>query len=452
MFVSGSSNFLSTHDQVMSLTRDDVFAKVDELYHFRDLYLEEHPLSQADQKPVDVEKKMRETLNIVDENQKCLKNKAEYLMLKGKCLNVKSKHDEEAQEIMSKAVKLDPKQVEAWNILGECFWKKGDIDSAKNCFTGALQHSTNKVALRNLSMVLRQFGSSREEKLQYITDGVAKAKEAVNLDIADGTSWFVLGNAYLAQFFGGTQSEQVLQLCLKAYTQAEKDAVAKNNPDLHFNRSMCYLYQSDFKAALYSFITASRLDPFWDLPVSKANMLKDYLKSTDNMISTKCNLVGKTKLQKIASSISDDDLGPYGGGSYTSPLGKSIELVDKCFDDLDPGSNAGVVVNARVIGGISTDPAVPYTFFLTDRKQCCMAVCLYNAATTYGVKTADAIAIPEPYLMSVDIVAEDTIYSGAPLNYKFIRVATPMVLVVNGKKLGLDKQAPTVLKVTAQSE
>ena len=36
--------------------------------------------------------------------------------------------------------------------------------------------------------------------------------------------------------------------------------------------------------------------------------------------------------------------------------------------------------------------------------------------------------------------------------YRSIRVATPVVLVINGRKLGLDRQAPTVLSLNAMSE
>jgi len=33
-------------------------------------------------------------------------------------------------------VKLDPSRVDAWNSLGNCFWKKKDLKAAKNCFEG----------------------------------------------------------------------------------------------------------------------------------------------------------------------------------------------------------------------------------------------------------------------------------------------------------------------------
>ena len=55
--------------------------------------------------------------------------------------------------------------------------------------TGLLLQSKNKVALRNLSMVLRQMGKDPAEKAKLTEESVEKAKEAVQLDISDGTSW-----------------------------------------------------------------------------------------------------------------------------------------------------------------------------------------------------------------------------------------------------------------------
>lgn len=35
-------------------------------------------------------------------------------------------------------VKLNPSLADAWLCLGNCIWKKGDLASAKNCFSLAL--------------------------------------------------------------------------------------------------------------------------------------------------------------------------------------------------------------------------------------------------------------------------------------------------------------------------
>jgi len=64
-------------------------------------------------------------------------------MLRGKALNVLPLYDREAQENLSKAVKLDPKLSDAWVSLGESYWKNGEVDAARNCFLGALNHVSN---------------------------------------------------------------------------------------------------------------------------------------------------------------------------------------------------------------------------------------------------------------------------------------------------------------------
>lgn len=60
--------------------------------------------------------------------------------------------------------------------------------NAEILFVISLQ-SKNKVSLRNLSMVLRQLSGPPVEKIKLIEESVERAKEAVQLDITDGTSW-----------------------------------------------------------------------------------------------------------------------------------------------------------------------------------------------------------------------------------------------------------------------
>lgn len=116
--------------------------KVKSLYLFRDRYFENHAIESAINKSKDVELEMKNTLAKFDECNlyEIDGARAKYYYLKGKTFNVVDKFTPQAEELLSKAVKLEPKLIEAWNELGECYWKNDDIQQAKNCFIGALPH------------------------------------------------------------------------------------------------------------------------------------------------------------------------------------------------------------------------------------------------------------------------------------------------------------------------
>lgn len=120
------------------------------------------------------------------------KRRALIFYIEGKILNNRDKFQKEAEDFLSKAVKLDRTLTNAWNSLGESYWKKGDYEAAKRCFEGAIQHSEkpNKVSLRNLSMVLRSLKPpSFDLEKQLIEESLQKAKDSVALDVKDGMSW-----------------------------------------------------------------------------------------------------------------------------------------------------------------------------------------------------------------------------------------------------------------------
>lgn len=73
--------------------------------------------------------------------------RAKYYFLRGRALNVTQIYNKETEDLLSKAVKLDPKLVEAWNELGECYWKRDELIESKNCFTRALEY----VCIKNIA-------------------------------------------------------------------------------------------------------------------------------------------------------------------------------------------------------------------------------------------------------------------------------------------------------------
>ncbi|XP_073656803.1 tetratricopeptide repeat protein 5 isoform X5 [Tursiops truncatus] len=380
---------------------------VDRLYSFRECYFETHSVEDAGRKQQDVQEEMEKTLQQMEEVVGSVQGKAQVLMLTGKALNVTPNYSPKAEELLSKAVKLEPKLVEAWNQLGEVYWKKGDVAAAHTCFSGALTHCKNKVSLQNLSMVLRQLRTdSGDEHSRHVMDSVRQAKLAVQMDILDGRSWCecsqkisdILGNAYLSLYFNTGQNPKISQQALSAYAQAEKvDRTASSNPDLHLNRAT--------------------------------------------------GKVKTRKLQSMLGSLRPAHLGPCGDGHYQSASGQKVTLERKPLSALQPGVNSGAVVLGKVVFSLTTEEKVPFTFGLVDSDGPCCAVMVYNMVQSWGVLIGDSVAIPEPNLRLHRIQ-----HKGKDYSFSSVRVETPLLLVVNGKPQGSSSQAAATVASRPQCE
>ncbi|XP_030395423.1 tetratricopeptide repeat protein 5-like isoform X1 [Gopherus evgoodei] len=421
---------------------------VDGLYYFRDHYFESHSVEDAGRKQQDVLEEMEKTLQQMGEIDGCSQGRAWALMLKGKALNVTPDYKPQAEELLAKAVKLDPELVEAWNQLGEAYWKKGDITAAYTCFSGALGHQKNKVSLQNLSMVLRQLrAESTEQHAQNIMDSVRQAKLAVQMDVRDGRSWYILGNAYLSLFFNTGQNPSISQQALSAYAQAEKvDPTASCNPDLHLNRATLHKYEENYTEALEGFSRATTLDPAWPEPQKRQQQLLDFLEQLTSLLENKGKVKVK-KLQSMLGSLRPSHLGPCGDGRYQGSSGHKVALEHRLLSALQPGVNTGAVVLGRVVFSLTTDEKVPFTFGLVDSKGPCFAVTVYNMVQSWGVLIGDSVAIPEPHLRHHHVQHE-----GKSFSFPGIRVETPLLLVVNGKTQGPGTQAAARVAYRVQSE
>ena len=140
--------------------------------------------------------------------------KAALMLNKGKVLQIINEQSylKEAEDNVSKYLKLYPKEIESWNLLAEIKIKKCDYKGAQQCLMACLQqvkiHSKlqcgkNKKTLRNLSIVLRLI--ENENRIKNVQLSVDYAKQAVEVDMEDGESWYVLGNAYCSNFFVSQQ-------------------------------------------------------------------------------------------------------------------------------------------------------------------------------------------------------------------------------------------------------
>ncbi|CAH1159927.1 unnamed protein product [Phaedon cochleariae] len=433
------------HANIIDFLKD----RVDSVYSFRDRYFENHKIEEAINKHEEIGKLLSDTLIVFNEHEHLISDttRARYNYLKGKLLNVVPKYNKDAESLLSKSIKLDPKLVDAWNELGECYWKNDDLRKSVNCFEGALKEKKNKYSLRNLSMLARQEESkSREDRIKNIEKGVNYAKEAVQLDPQDGLSWAILGNAHLSSFFGIQQNPKILKQCLSAYSQAEKDFIAKSTPDLHYNKGITLKYEEEFKLALESFNEASLYDPTWEPPRIKEKQLVKYLTDIKEFVSTSGKMKAK-RLTQILQSIDSRLLGPYNGGSYTSSNGQTVKLEDVKLDDLKAGTNEEKVVVGKVVCSVRNEDTVPFTFCMVDKSSTCVVVTIFNLADGKGVIIGDSVAIPEPYVTDVDFNYKDIDYK-----FRLIRVETPVILVVNGKKVGRELQAGVQLSIFKKFE
>lgn len=391
---------------------------------------------------------MEKTLQQMEEVVGSVQGKAQILMLTGKALNVTPDYSPKAEELLSKAVKLEPNLVEAWNQLGEVYWKKGDVAAAHTCFSGALTHCKNKVSLQNLSMVLRQLRTDAgDEHSRHVMDSVRQAKLAVQMDIHDGRSWYILGNAYLSLYFNTGQNPKISQQALSAYAQAEKvDRTASSNPDLHLNRATLHKYEENYGEALEGFSRAAALDPAWPEPQQREQQLLEFLNRLTSLLESKGKVKTK-KLQSMLGSLRPAHLGPCGVGRYQSASGQKVSLELKPLSALQPGVNSGAVVLGKVVFSLTTEEKVPFTFGLVDSDGPCYAVMVYNMVQSWGVLIGDSVAIPEPNLRLHQIQ-----HKGKDYSFSSVRVETPLLLVVNGKPQGSSSQAAATVASRSQCE
>ncbi|CAG9136165.1 unnamed protein product [Plutella xylostella] len=402
-----------------------------ELYKFRDYFFDSHPIEMAAEKT----KLVKEQMNIleqkfseIDENEIPTANRAQYLYMKGRLYNIMNKYDPRATHCLSKAVKLSPRLVGAWNELGESYWKNMNIKDAKSSFEGALKHERNTIALRCLSIILRQESShstqSHCERKKAIQQSVDYAKEAVSLNTRDGVSWSVLGNSHLCQYFLVAQDPAILKSCMSAYKQATSDTVARGQPDLYYNYGVALKYDERYADALDCFDRACRLDPPWEAPANERARLRALLQQASTLVKTKGKLKAK-KLQAMVQSIDQFSLEQYPS---------CRKLTYSRVSDLTEGKNAGRVFIGKVVGSIHTEGRVPFSFALVDADMACCGVSVYNWADGRGVIIGDTVVIPAPTLRVHQIPdTEET--------YKSIRVDNPMELLVNGKKIGREQCA-----------
>ncbi|KAM3349170.1 hypothetical protein ACQJBY_022348 [Aegilops geniculata] len=344
------------------------------------------------------------------EQRKSPEERVIYEFLMGKILDVFPDYCKEAEEHLSKAVKLNPSLVDAWLCLGNCIWKKGNLASARNCFLLALSKGTDKKILCQLSMLERSMAQSSEDQALLVEESINHAKEAVMLDIKDGNSWYNLGNAYLTSFFAsGAWDKARLHHSIKAYQNAEKDETMKLNPDLYYNCATAYKYLENYESAIRGFEAAALKDPALraDIEVQKIINLLDKLEN-----ATK----GRLRPKRSASLVSS-----------LNEVNFKLFHKKATISILSGGLNKTVAVVCKVVLWIRHDDDAPLYYLTCDLDQSYFILSVYGLQNE-AIKEGDRVVLLEPYYKILDISWKEQRYK-----FKSIRVDFPEQIIINEK-------------------
>ncbi|MED6206939.1 hypothetical protein PIB30_031281 [Stylosanthes scabra] len=384
----------------------------EDLYHLRDTYFPLDPNDRTSKLQHHSDLALSLLDSIPPEQRKSSVQRATFEYLRGKILDVFPDYRKEAEDHLSKAVKLNPSLADAWLCLGNCIWKKGDLSAAKNCLSLALNKGPDKKILCQLSMLKRRMSQGAENQAELVEESIQHAKQAITLDVKDGNSWYNLGNACLTSFFvTGAWDHSKLLHSLKAYQNAGKDERMKSNPDLYFNSATVNRYLENYHRALSGFEAAALKDPGLNAS-EEVQKIVNLLDKVDNLL--RGNLRAK-RVASLASSLAAVNLN-------SSQKRVTIDL-------LSEGLNRNVAVDGKVLFFLRSECVAPLYYLLCDSNQTCFVLTVYGLRNDV-IKEGDQLTLLDPFFHDVDVSWKEKHY-----HFKSIRLDFYEQMLVNGKAL-----------------
>lgn len=352
--------------------------------------------------------------------------KSRALYLKGRAASFMPGHERFAEEHLSKALKLDPLLLDAWNALGEVYWNLQEISQAKHCFEQALELcEPNPVSLRNLSMTLRALDNPYQEggredpvkataRRENYARALEKAKEAVALSPSDPLNWETLGNAYVGNFFVNAKRPDEIKRALIAYEKGDAayKKLGKRNPTLHFNRGMAAKYVEDYDLASRSLATAHEIGA-----AGAAEERRKVLALVDSLKEHLHKKSDKTKKLKDLSPAFPDN------SAYST------------IKDLQAGKRAAGSLAARVVTLLDRPGEVPIITICCDMSGELFAMSFYN---TEFQKLQQAI-VPCKTVLAVENASlrQIEVTIRGQLKYSCVAVGNPAEVWIIGASAGV---------------
>jgi Tfp pilus assembly protein PilF len=306
-------------------------------------------------------------------------------------LNCLDDYQPGAEELLSRAVKLNPTNASAWISLAQCQWKKGSLAQAESFFLESLKYQETSVAYQELSMLIRQMKPSSSSSSSSPSSSTATAattatrgssvidqsivyvKKALSLDLSDHKSWYVLGNALCMKFFRYSQEAADLQRALIAY-QKSLSFGGNCNPDLFYNQGNCHRYLQDYRQAIVSYEQAVKIDPSFTLADECIDDIRGYLHKAQEMVRKRGG-IQKKRIQRIIQRLSQS---PHAQGSET--IATLVEE-GKSGGEGEGGPRSGLSRKKLCVCllGVATKSSIPPESFLCiDKEGTCAIISIYN--------------------------------------------------------------------------
>ncbi|XP_028079882.1 tetratricopeptide repeat protein 5-like isoform X4 [Camellia sinensis] len=387
----------------------------DDLYNIRDSYFPSNPDDKISRLQSDSDLALKLLDSIPSEQRKLPMQRATYEYLRGKILDVFPDYRKEAEDHLSKAVKLNPSLADAWLCLAVmcAFIPSVYIQLPILLY---LMQGPNKKILCQLSMLERRMAQGADNQAEIVEESIKHAKEAIMLDVKDGNSWYNLGNAWLTFFFvtGAWDHSKLLQ-SLKAYQNAEKDESMNSNPDLSFNCATVNKYLENYERALTNFESAASRDPGLNA-AEEAHKIVNLLDKLESLLR------GQTKTKRLvslASSLAAVNLNP----SYRRAT----------IDSLSEGLNKQVAIIGKVLFFVKHENVAPLYYLVCDSNHFCYVLSVYGIRDD-AIKEGDQLTLVEPNYRNVDFSWKGKFYQ-----FRSVRVDFLEQVLVNGKALSFQQ-------------
>lgn len=434
------------------------------------------------------------------------------LIQKGISLNSGDVFNQEAFDLLKRAVKLDPCHMDAWVELAKCHQKNADIEGAIDCLRDAIKNceadTPNKTILRELSTCIRQKTcSSQEDRIANLLESLELSKQALKLDLLDGENYYNLAKAYMCLFFATEcVDHRLIYLSKTAYSKALSlsddnlinisqlavgdDSLNKNTSrqkelnhdqskksfieqtDFLYNYSTVLIYLQEFQQALEYLRLAIKPDANWDEPKILEESLADYLKQIGAMMNElsknnrklvkrfykiietlkDVNAIEKTILldQQRLFKLNDLKLAPWN----LKDLKKQTICDDKSRNDKmipDSDSNCKAVVNIlhlKLVYTVNYNQAMYLTFIAMDQDYSLVVVTIYNLAASKCPRPRDVVTIIEPKIEEIAVTTQTSAYGDINITFERINVREFKHLYVNGSRITTDQVSKPQCKVS----